>query len=345
MSITKRVFGRNAQGETVTQYILTNAMGAAIKVIDFGAILTSVTVPDRNGKLADVVTGFDDMEGYLKPHGSMGETIGRYGNRIAKGRFTIDGETYQLAINNGENHLHGGKVGFGAKMWQATELPGEGKDSVKLHLVSPDGEENYPGTLVVDVTYTWTDRCDLMIRYEAATDKATHCNLTNHSYFNLNGGGSALGHTLQIFADAVTERTPGLIPTGVLAPVAGTKFDFSAPKPLCRDLPGTDAGSLHTDGYDDNFCLSGTGLRESTVLTGDRSGIIMTVLTTTPGMQLYTANFLSPRTGKGGAQYQEGGAVCLETQFYPDAIHHANFPSPVLRAGSVYRETTILRFA
>ena len=143
----------------------------------------------------------------------------------------------------------------------------------------------------------------------------------------------------------MTERTPGLIPTGVLAPVAGTKFDFSAPKPLCRDLPGTDVGSLHTDGYDDNFCLSGTGLREAAVLTGDRSGIIMTVLTTTPGMQLYTANFLSPRTGKGGAQYQEGGAVCLETQFYPDAIHHANFPSPVLRAGSVYRETTILRFA
>lgn len=143
----------------------------------------------------------------------------------------------------------------------------------------------------------------------------------------------------------MTERTPGLIPTGVLAPVAGTKFDFSAPKPLCRDLPGTDAGSLHTDGYDDNFCLSGTGLREAAVLTGDRSGIIMTVLTTTPGMQLYTANFLSSRTGKGGAQYQEGGAVCLETQFYPDAIHHANFPSPVLRAGSVYCETTILRFA
>ena len=189
------------------------------------------------------------------------------------------------------------------------------------------------------------DGVSLRLDYEAESDRDTLCNLTNHSYFNLNGGGSALGHTLQIFADAVTERTPGLIPTGVLAPVAGTKFDFSAPKPLCRDLPGTDAGSLHTDGYDDNFCLSGTGLREAAVLTGDRSGIIMTVLTTTPGMQLYTANFLSPRTGKGGAQYQEGGAVCLETQFYPDAIHHANFPSPVLRAGSVYCETTILRFA
>ena len=189
------------------------------------------------------------------------------------------------------------------------------------------------------------DGVSLRLDYVAESDRDTLCNLTNHSYFNLNGGGSALGHTLQIFADAVTERTPGLIPTGVLAPVAGTKFDFSAPKPLCRDLPGTDAGSLHTDGYDDNFCLSGTGLREAAVLTGDRSGIIMTVLTTTPGMQLYTANFLSPRTGKGGAQYQEGGAVCLETQFYPDAIHHANFPSPVLRAGSVYRETTILRFA
>ena len=217
-------------------------------------------------------------------------------------------------------------------------------DGLRLTRISPDGEEGYPGTMRASVTYR-VDGVSLRLDYEAESDRDTLCNLTNHSYFNLNGCGSALGHTLQIFADAVTERTPGLIPTGVLAPVAGTKFDFSAPKPLCRDLPGTDAGSLHTDGYDDNFCLSGTGLREAAVLTGDRSGIIMTVLTTTPGMQLYTANFLSPRTGKGGAQYQEGGAVCLETQFYPDAIHHANFPSPVLRAGSVYRETTILRFA
>ena len=247
---------------------------------------------------------------------------------------------YPLYQNDGVNHLHGGKRGFDKYVWAVEELP----DGLRLTRTSPDGEEGYPGTMRASVTYR-VDGVSLRLDYEAESDRDTLCNLTNHSYFNLNGGGSALGHTLQIFADAVTERTPGLIPTGVLAPVAGTKFDFSAPKPLCRDLPGTDAGSLHTDGYDDNFCLSGTGLREAAVLTGDRSGIIMTVLTTTPGMQLYTANFLSPRTGKGGAQYQEGGAVCLETQFYPDAIHHANFPSPVLRAGSVYRETTILRFA
>ena len=287
-----------------------------------------------------MVLGYDSLAEYEQNDGYLGAVVGRVCNRIAGAEFELDGNRYPLYQNDGANHLHGGKRGFDKYVWAVEELP----DGLRLTRISPDGEEGYPGTMRASVTYR-VDGVSLRLDYEAESDRDTLCNLTNHSYFNLNGGGSALGHTLQIFADAVTERTPGLIPTGVLAPVAGTKFDFSAPKPLCRDLPGTDAGSLHTDGYDDNFCLSGTGLREAAVLTGDRSGIIMTVLTTTPGMQLYTANFLSPRTGKGGAQYQEGGAVCLETQFYPDAIHHANFPSPVLRAGSVYRETTILRFA
>ena len=312
VKITAIPWGCSIFGEAVTlRRVESDAL--SFEVLDYGATLRSLRVKDAHGAWVDVVLGYDSLAEYVQHDGYLGAVV---------------------------NHLHGGKRGFDKYVWAVEELP----DGLRLTRTSPDGEEGYPGTMRASVTYR-VDGVSLRLDYEAESDRDTLCNLTNHSYFNLNGGGSALGHTLQIFADAVTERTPGLIPTGVLAPVAGTKFDFSAPKPLCRDLPGTDAGSLHTDGYDDNFCLSGTGLREAAVLTGDRSGIIMTVLTTTPGMQLYTANFLSPRTGKGGAQYQEGGAVCLETQFYPDAIHHANFPSPVLRAGSVYRETTILRFA
>lgn len=349
MSITKRVFGRNAQGETVTQYILTNAMGAAIKVIDFGAILTSVTVPDRNGKLADVVTGFDDMEGYLKPHGSMGETIGRYGNRIAKGRFTIDGETYQLAINNGENHLHGGKVGFGAKMWQATELPGEGKDSVKLHLVSPDGEENYPGTLTVDVTYTWTDRCDLTIRYEAATDKATHCNLTNHSYFNLAGHdhGTIRDHELFIDSDCITEVDAGLISTGAYVPVVGTPYDFREGLNMGE---GLDAGEhfapmAAVGGYDQNFVLrKGKAMGLVACLYDPESGRSMECISDLPGVQLYTANGVDFPGGKGGVHYGDHCALCLETQCYPDTPNHPHFPTTLLRPGEKYDTTTIYAF-
>ena len=335
--IVKEIFGTLPDGRAVTAYTLIRGDITA-KILDLGATVADVRVAG-----VSVVRGYDTLDSYLHADGYLGAVVGRVGNRIAKGHFTLDGKEHTLFRNNGENHLHGGKIGFDKRLWRAEIHDGD-EPSLLFTYVSPDGEEGYPGTMRASVTYR-VDGVSLRLDYEAESDRDTLCNLTNHSYFNLNGGGSALGHTLQIFADAVTERTPGLIPTGVLAPVAGTKFDFSAPKPLCRDLPGTDAGSLHTDGYDDNFCLSGTGLREAAVLTGDRSGIIMTVLTTTPGMQLYTANFLSPRTGKGGAQYQEGGAVCLETQFYPDAIHHANFPSPVLRAGGVYRETTILRFA
>ena len=221
------------------------------------------------------------------------------------------------------------------------ELP----DGLRLTRTSPDGEEGYPGTMRASVTYR-VDGVSLRLDYEAESDRDTLCNLTNHSYFNLNGCGSALGHTLQIFADAVTERTPGLIPTGVLAPVAGTKFDFSAPKPLCRDLPGTDVGSLHTDGYDDNFCLSGTGLREAAVLTGDRSGIIMTVLTTTPGMQLYTANYVTRHTAKSGHIYDRRCGFALETQYFPNSINIDGFASPILPAGQKYESTTTykLRF-
>ena len=339
IQVTSCPFGRSIFGENVTCWCVETEM-MRLAVLDYGATVRSLCVKDAAGEWVDVVLGYDTLAEYEANDGYLGAVVGRVCNRIAGAEFELDDARYPLYKNDGENHLHGGKRGFDKYVWTAEPLA----DGVHFSRVSPDGEEGYPGTMHVSVSYH-VEGTALRIDYAAESDRNTLCNLTNHSYFNLNGGGSALGHTLQIFADAVTARTAGLIPTGALTPVTGTKFDFSTPKAVGRDLPGTDAAALHTDGYDDNFCLPGTGLRKAAVLTGDRSGITMTVLTTTPGMQVYTANFLSPRTGKGGAQYCEGGAVCLETQNYPDAIHHANFPSPVLRKGEQYQQTTVWEFA
>ena len=338
MKITSRPFGRSAFGEDAACWRVESE-ALTFEVLDYGATLRSLCVKDAAGNWVDVVLGYDTLTEYEANDGYLGAVVGRVCNRIAGAEFELDGVRYPLYKNDGVNHLHGGRRGFDKYVWAAEPLA----DGLRFTRTSPDGEEGYPGTMQVSVSYR-VEGASLRLDYAAESDRDTLCNLTNHSYFNLNGGGSALGHTLQIFADAVTERTAGLIPTGVLAPVAGTKFDFSAPKPVGRDLPGTDAAALRTDGYDDNFCLSGAGLRKAAVLTGERSGITMTVLTTTPGMQVYTANFLSPRAGKGGAQYCEGGAVCLETQVYPDAVHHANFPSPVLHAGDAYQQSTVLQF-
>lgn len=206
MSITTSPFGCTGDGQAVTMYTMTNKQGAFVSVINYGGIVTSICVPDRDGVMADVALGFDAIDGYLADHGCMGDTIGRYGNRIAKGRFTLDGVSYQLACNNGENHLHGGHIGFNQKMWDIAPVEGEGSDSLKMHYVSADGEENYPGTLDVTVTYTWNDMCDLIIRYEATTDKATLCNMTNHTYFNLAGQdhGTVRDHMMTIDADVIT---------------------------------------------------------------------------------------------------------------------------------------------
>ena len=349
MSITTRPFGQTAQGETVTQYILTNKTGATVKLINYGANLTSLTVPDREGKLADVVTGFDTLAGYLKPHGSMGDTIGRYGNRIAKGRFTLDGVTYQLAINNGENHLHGGLVGFSAKLWEGTAMEGVGEDSVRFHLVSPDGDENYPGTLTVDVTYTWSDACDLSIHYEATKDKATHCNLTNHTYFNLAGHdhGTIRDHVLFIDSDCVTATDAGLIPTGAYLPVVGTPFDLRDGIVLGDglDQAADFAPMAGPGGYDHNFVLrKGRAMGAFATLYDPTSGRSMECLTDLPGVQLYTANTTDIAGGKGGAHYGPHCALCLETQCFPDTPNHPNFPTTVLRPGEKYDTTTIYAF-
>ena len=350
MAITTRVFGTTPAGETVTQYILTNASGANVKLIDFGAIVTSICVPDKNGELGDVALGFDTMEGYIKDHGSMGETIGRYGNRIGKGQFTLDGVHYQLATNNGNNHLHGGNVGFGARMWEATVIEGENEDKVAFHRVSPDGEENYPGNLDVTVTYGWDEDCNLTIRYEATTDKATHCNLTNHTYFNLAGHdhGTIRDQVLIIDADVITPAADSaLIPTGSFMPVVGTPFDMRDGLLLGEGLDMTDScpQMAAAGGYDHNFVLrKGAAMGMAACLFDDESGRMMEVITDQPGVQLYTACALNFADGKDGVSYGQYSGLCLETQHYPDTPNNPQFGSTVLRPGEKYDTTTIYAF-
>ena len=258
--ITTKPFGQLPSGQAVTQYTMTNSSGASVSLIDFGGIVTSIIVPDKNGKLADVALGFDNLEAYLADHGCMGDTVGRYGNRIAAGRFTLEGVEYQLACNNGKNHLHGGNVGFSQKMWEITPVENMFEDALKLHYVSPDGEENYPGTLDVTVTYSWSEDNHLGIRYEATTDKTTHCNMTNHTYFNLAGHdhGTICDQVLHIDADAITPVIDGgLIPTGDYMAVAGTPFDLRGGLLLGVGLDETDEYPQlkYAGGYDHNFVL------------------------------------------------------------------------------------------
>ena len=348
MAITTRVFGTTPAGETVTQYILTNASGANVKLIDFGAIVTSICVPDKNGELGDVALGFDTMEGYIKDHGSMGETIGRYGNRIGKGQFTLDGVHYQLATNNGNNHLHGGNVGFGARMWEATVIEGENEDKVAFHRVSPDGEENYPGNLDVTVTYGWDEDCNLTIRYEATTDKATHCNLTNHTYFNLAGHdhGTIRDHILYIDADVITKVDKELIPTGFM-PVYGTPMDLREGLLLGDGLDAIETCTQMTygPGYDHNYVLrKGSAMGLCAAVYHEESGRAMEVITDQPGVQLYTGCVTDIPGGKGGVHYGQYSALCLETQHYPDTPNHPEYPTTVLRPGEKYDTTTIYAF-
>ena len=349
MSITTRPFGTTKAGQAVTEYTLTNKGGASIKLIDLGAILTSIIVPDRDGKLADVALGFDTLDRYDGPHGSMGDTIGRYGNRIAGAQFTLDGATYTLAANNGRNSLHGGPKNFATKLWEATPVEGKGKDSVKLHLVSPDGEENFPGTLDVTVTYSWDDLCNLGIRYEATTDKGTLCNLTNHTYFNLAGHdhGTIRDHIVYIDSDVLTEVDSELIPTGNYWPVSQTPLDLRDGL-LLGD--GLDAMSdcqtmIDAGGYDHNFVLrKGSAMGLAACVHHEESGRTMEVITDQPGVQLYTACTTNVKDAKAGATYGNFSGLCLETQHYPDSPNQPHFPTTVLRPGEKYDTTTIYAF-
>lgn len=346
--VTKMSIGKTSEGTTVDEFTLANAAGLKAKVITYGAILTELHVPDRKGKLDDVVLGFDKLDSYLAGHPFFGATVGRVTNRIAKGKFTLDGKEYSLAVNNGPNSLHGGKKGFDKVVWKAEPIQEPARVGVRLRYVSPDGEEGYPGTLHVAVTYTLTDKNELRIDYEATTDKATPVNLTNHSYFNLGGitADDILGHELMIAADQYTPADATLIPTGELASVQGTPLDFRKPIAIGKRI---DALKQYPGGgYDHNFVLNSQdkSLALGARVTDPKSGRILEMLTTEPGVQLYTGNFLDGKVlGKRGTAYKKYHGFCLEAQHYPDAINQSKFPSIVLRPGQKYTQTTVYRFA
>jgi len=352
MAITKKPFGTAPDGSQVTMYTLTNKSGASVSAIDFGAIVTSIIVPDKNGVLADVALGFDKLENYAGNHASMGDTVGRYGNRIGAGKFSIDGVEYQVALNdNGINHLHGGNYNFSAHMWETAAVKETAFcDSVSFRYLSPDGEENYPGNLDVTVTFSWTDNCDLIIRYEATTDKATLCNLTNHTYFNLGGHdhGTIRDHVVMIDSDAITPVDSGLIPLGTYMPVAGTPLDMREGMLLGEglDLVDTCPQMQPAGGYDHNFVLAkGNAMAMCAWVLHEESGRSMEVLTDQPAIQLYTACTTDIRNAKGGANYGNFAGLCLETQHCPDSPNNPQFPgTTVLRPGEKYDTTTIYAF-
>lgn len=341
-NVTTSSFGKLPDGTAVELFTLTNAHGLVAKVTNYGAIITEMHVPDRHGKLGDIVLGYDNLAQYLQKHPYFGATVGRVANRIAGAQFTLDGQAYKLAANNGKNHLHGGLKGFDKVVWKAEPQAGA---AVKFTYTSPDGEEGYPGKLDVTVLMTLTEADELRLDYTAATDKPTPVNLTNHSYFNLAGTGDVLGYELMLAADAFTPANAELIPTGEIQPVKGTPMDFTSPQPI-----GARFSQLKSDpvGYDNNFVLrsGGKALALAARVADPRSGRVLEVHTTEPAVQLYTSNFLNGSlTGKGGVVYRQHSAFCLETQHFPDSVNHPNFPSVILRPGQTYRQTTVHRFA
>ena len=341
MAVSKEPFGVTRDGRTVEKFTL-RCGGLEAEALTYGGVLRALRVPDRNGDLVDVVLGFDTLAGYEESDGYIGAVVGRYANRIAGARCVIDGQTVHLEANEGVKQLHGGPVGFNRRVFDARQ---SGESSVTLSYLSPDGENGFPGRLELLVAYTLTERA-LSIRYAAASDKTTYCNITNHSYFNLNGGGDAMGHTLWLAASRYTPVGPDSIPISMSRPVAGSPFDFTAEKPIGRDLLAQDQQLRNVGGYDHNFVLDpAEGLRRAARLTGDRSGIVMETWTEKPGVQLYTANFLSTGEGKGGPGYRARQAVCLETQFFPDSPNHPEWGDVLLRPGRQYDYTTEYRFS
>jgi aldose 1-epimerase len=349
-SVAKSPFGALPDGTAVDLYTLTNAGGVEARVITYGGIIVSLKVPDRAGKLDDVVLGMDTLEGYLKGVPYFGAIVGRYGNRIANARFTIDGQTYKLAVNNGKNALHGGVKGFDKAVWKAEPFERAGEVGLVLSHMSPDGDEGYPGALTVKITYTLTDRNELAFDYEATTDKPTPVNLTQHSYFNLAGAGTGdiLGHELTLNADRYTPVDAGLIPTGELAPVESTPFDFRTSTAIGARIDAAHPQIKLGGGYDHNFVLTrqGEGLSLAARVVEPTSGRVMEVTTTEPGVQFYTGNFLDGTiTGKGGRVYQKRYGFCLETQHYPDSPNKPSFPSTIVRPGQPYRSKTMFTFS
>jgi aldose 1-epimerase len=347
--VERQPWGKTKAGETVDLFTLTNAKGHKVSIMTLGGIVVSVKVPDKTGALGDVVLGFDSLDGYLGPHPFFGAIVGRYGNRIGGASFTLDGHTFTLAKNDGNNTLHGGKKGFDKYVWKARPVTSTAGPTIVLTHVSPDGDEGFPGTLTATVTYTWTNDDELKIHYHATTDKPTVINLTNHSYFNLAGAGSGtiLDQQMQIFADKFTPVVKGLIPTGELRPVTGTPFDFLKPTAIGGRIDADDEQIKLGGGYDHNFVLNGTAgtMRPAAHVVDTTSGRTLDVSTTEPGVQFYTGNFLDGTIkGKDGKVYVRRAAFCLETQHFPDSPNRPNFPSTVLRPGQRYDTTTVYKF-
>jgi len=348
----KKPFGRLSDGQSIELYTLTNAHGMQVSITSYGATVVSLRVPGRQGKVADVALGYDSVDGYVAGKAYFGATVGRYGNRIAHAKFTLDGVTYNLAKNDGDNTLHGGKMGFNKRVWQAREVPAKEGQALELSYGSKDGEEGYPGALRASVTFTLPrDRDALVIEYQATTDKGTVVNLTNHTYFNLSGEGQGdiLKHQLELDASHFTPVDETLIPTGEIRPTKGTPFDFTKPFEIGARIGANDPQIKFGKGYDHNWVLDRgekTGLIEAAEVFDPQSGRVLQVYTTEPGIQFYTGNFLDgSEHGKGGKAYGYRSAFCLETQHFPDSPNKPAFPSTELKPGKEYRSTTEYRFS
>jgi aldose 1-epimerase len=347
--IKKETFGKTPDG-AVDLYTITNTNGVELRVTNYGGIIVSLRVPDKNGSLADVVLGYDNLDGYLTNPAYFGAIVGRYANRIANGKFTVDGAEYHLAKNNRPNSLHGGLKGFNKAIWHAEPFTNEQGSGLILTYTSKDGEEGYPGNLKTKVTYTLTDKNELQIDYEATTDKATPVNLTSHGYFNLAGEGSGdiLKHELMLNADRFTPVDQTLIPTGELRPVKGTPMDFTKSTPVGARINDSYDQLLIGHGYDHNFVVNrkGDDLQLAAHVREPQSGRVLEVYTTEPGVQLYTGNFLDGTIkGKQGHVYNKHGALCLETQHFPDSPNHPDFPTTLLRPGQTYHSRTVYKFS
>ena len=347
---SKSEYAKLPDGREVYQYTLTNSRGSTAKIITFGAIVTSLTMPDRSGKMEDIVLGYDSLKGYLTDKSYFGAIVGRCANRIGKGRLPIEGKVYQVTINVGNNQLHGGKVGFNSVLWDAKVVSDSAGPSLELTYVSRDGEEGYPGTVTLSVTYTLTDKNELRIVYRGSTDATTVLNPSHHSYFNLTGSpvNTILDHEVQIDADSLTPVDEDLIPTGKIMAVESTPMDFRKPIPVGARINEKYEQLIRGRGYDHNWVLRGPAgtLREAAIVYERKSGRVLTVLTDQPGIQFYTGNFLDGSAkGKGGIAYQYRTGLCLEAQHYPDSPNNPGWPSIVLHPGEVYHQTTVYQFS
>lgn len=348
-SITETTFGSLAASGSTTLYTLQNANGLEVTIADYGGIVQKLTAPNRDGECEDIVLGFDSVTEYAADGPYFGAIIGRYGNRIGSGRFTLDGRDHQLTTNDGKNHLHGGDRGFDKVMWQVS-VPPAATNTLTLEYRSVDGEEGYPGELDAAVTYLLSDDNELRIDYRASTSRNTPVNLTNHSYFNLagQGRGDVLGHIVEVFADRFTPVDDGLLPTGELRDVSGTPMDFRKAEAIGARIDASDEQLGFGLGYDHNWVLHERAgdLRLVARVYEPASGRVMEVMTTEPGLQFYTGNFLdSSLRGKEGAVYQHRGGFCMETQHYPDSPNRPEFPNTILRPGEIYQSTTVYRFS